>query len=200
MAPDSNSVVRIVCAVNRHYVTPLVVMLMSLKEHLRAGASCELYLIHSGIPESSLALVASILKTHPVCLSAELLAGAPRVRRYPPEASVPLLLPDVLPPDLERVLFLDADLLVLGDVTELWETPMDGHVVAAAADAAVPLCSGPRGVKGWRRMGIPDNAPYFNCGVLLIHLGRWRERDITRRAFRYFEETASPSTSFIRKP
>ncbi len=93
---------------------------------------------------------------------------------------------------VERVLFLDADLLVMRDVAELWETPLDERVLAAAPDAAVPLCSAPRGVKGWQALGIPHDAAYFNCGVLLIHLGRWRERNVTQRALRYFENTREP--------
>jgi lipopolysaccharide biosynthesis glycosyltransferase len=192
LAQDPSSVVRIACAINRHYVTPLVVMLMSLRQHLRPGVCCELYLVHSGIPEASLAVVSSILKTHSILLSPQMLAEAPRVRHYPPEASAPLLLPQVLPSDLKRVLFLDADMLVLGDIAELWATPLDGHVVAAADDAAVPLCSGPRGVKGWQALGIPEDTPYFNCGVLLMDLGLWRERAVTLRALRYFEDTREP--------
>ncbi|MBN9660361.1 MAG: glycosyltransferase family 8 protein [Acidobacteria bacterium] len=191
-AQDPSPVIPIVCAVNRHYVTPLVVMLSSLKQHLRHGAACELYLVHSGIPDATLGVISSILKTHSILLTPGLLAKAPRVRHYPPEASSPLLLPEVLPSSLERVLFLDADMLVLGDIAELWATPLEGHVLAAAADAAVPLCSSPRGVKDWRALGIQRDTPYFNCGVLLIHLGRWRERAVTQRALRYFEYTREP--------
>ena len=184
--------VRIACAVNRSYLLPLAVMLRSLQAHLRPQYKCELYLLHTGIPDQSLAVIPSTIETHSILLSKEQMSGAPRAARFPHEASAPLLLPDLLPPAVERVLFLDADLLVMRDVAELWETPLDGRVVGAVGDAAVPQCAGSRGVKGWQALGLPPDAAYFNCGVLLIHLGRWRERHVTGRALRYLETTREP--------
>jgi len=186
------SIVPIACAVDQSYVLPLAVMLESLKQHLRPSLHAELYLIHTGIPQSSLAAISSIIETHSIMLSEEQLNAAPRDPRFPREAAVPLLLPEILPAALERVLFLDADMLVLRDLAYLWETPLDQHVVAAVADSAVPLCSAPRGVKGWQAMGIPRDAPYFNAGVLMIHLSRWRQREVTRRSHQYLEATREP--------
>jgi lipopolysaccharide biosynthesis glycosyltransferase len=189
---DSTSVVSLACAANGSYILPLAVMLESLKRNLRPGLRPELYLIHAGIPRSGLEAISSIVETHSIALSEAQLAEAPRSSRFPREASAPLLLPGLLPGALEKVLFLDADMLVLRDAGELWETPLDQNVLAAVQDAAVPRCSAPRGVKGWQELGIPPEAQYFNCGMLLIHLERWRERDVTRRARRYLETTRGP--------
>jgi lipopolysaccharide biosynthesis glycosyltransferase len=186
------SVIHIACAVNRSYVLPLAVLLESIKQHLRADFRPQLYLIHTGIPKSSLDVISSIIETHSIILSEEQLSAAPQAPPFPREASAPLLLPELLPPALERILFLDADMLVLDDLAKLWETPLDQHVLAGAVDVAVPLCSAPRGVKGWPALGIPPDTPYFNCGVLLIHLGRWREREVTRRAHQYLKTTSEP--------
>jgi lipopolysaccharide biosynthesis glycosyltransferase len=187
-----SSSIPIACAVNRSYVLPLAVMLESLKQCLRPPLHAELYLIHAGIPQSSLTAISSIIETHSIVLSEAQLNAAPRDPRFPREAAVPLLLPELLPGALERVLFLDADMLVLGDLANLWETPLDQHVVAAVADSAVPLCSSARGVKGWQALGIPGDAAYFNGGVLMIHLGRWRQREVTRRAHQYLGATQEP--------
>ena len=81
---------------------------------------------------------------------------------------------------------------MLEDLASLWETPLDQRALAAVPDAAVPRCSACRGVKGWRELGIPESAAYFNGGVLLIHLERWRERGVTRRAQHYFDVTRGP--------
>ncbi|OCH85037.1 glycosyl transferase [Obba rivulosa] len=68
----------------------------------------------------------------------------------------------VLP--VERVLYLDADVLVRASVRELWETDLCGNPVAAAQDVGFPM--GHRGIQG---------APYFNAGVLLMNLALIRE-------------------------
>lgn len=43
---------------------------------------------------------------------------------FPAEASFPLLLAELLPSDLERVLFLDADTMVMDDIGRLWDLPL----------------------------------------------------------------------------
>lgn len=186
----SPEVVRIASAVNESYILPLAVMVESIRQNLSTAARVELYLIHGGIEQSSIQAISSLVETRAILLAEEQLAAAPRDPRFPSEAAIPLLLAEVMPASIDRVLFLDADTLVLGDLAELWETLLDGHVVGAVADAAVPLCSDMRGVKGWQRMGIPHNAPYFNCGVLLIDIQRWRAREVTKRARQYLECTA----------
>ena len=182
----------IACAVNRAYVLPLAVMLESLRLRLRPDVRPVLYLLHSVLSRQVVEMLGSLVETHAIVPSDAQLAAAPHDARLPREASFPLLLPEVLPRHLERILFLDADLLVLEDLVKLWETPLDRSVLAATPDAAVPRCSAPRGVKGWKARGIPPSAPYFNGGVLLIHLERWRERGVTRRVQEYFSATREP--------
>lgn len=182
----------IVCAINQAYALPLAVMMESLKEHLRQDVRPVLYLMHAGLSDGTLAALGTIVETHPIVPSAAQLAAAPSDAHFPREASFPLLMPELLPESLDRVLFMDADMLVLDDVMPLWDTPLEGHVLAAAVDGAVPRCSAPRGVKGWRARGIPADAPYFNCGLLLADLGRWRQRDVTRSALQYMRVTREP--------
>jgi lipopolysaccharide biosynthesis glycosyltransferase len=186
------SVLPIACAINERYLLPLSVMLESVKRRLRPAFQPVLYLVHTGIPQACLDIVSSIVETRPIVPSAAQLAAAPSNARLSPEASFPLLLADLLPRTLERVLFLDADLLALDDLVKLWETPLERHVLAAAPDGAVPFCSSARGVREWRTLGIPPDAPYFNSGVLVIHLERWRERRVTRRVRQVLESGREP--------
>ncbi|KAI0637646.1 glycosyl transferase [Trametes polyzona] len=64
---------------------------------------------------------------------------------------------------VERVLYLDADVLVRGDLKELWNTDLQGHPLAAVPDVGYPM-----GHDGMKR------APYFNAGVLLMDLAAIR--------------------------
>lgn len=184
-----DSTVRIACSVSHEYLLPLAVVLHSLIERLRPGAAAKLYLIHEGFPPETIDLIGSIVETEAVVASPEQIAAAPHRGRFPRQAAYPILLPELLPSSVERVLFLDVDLLVMDDVSELWETDLEDHVFGAAPDGAVPKCSAARGVKGWRELGIPEHSAYFNCGVLLIDLPRWRERELTPRIHDYLRKT-----------
>jgi lipopolysaccharide biosynthesis glycosyltransferase len=98
---------------------------------------------------------------------------------------------------VERVLFLDADVLVLDDPTCLLEVDLGGRAVGAAVDGAITLCSAPRGVRAWPERGIPAYAPYFNAGVMVVSLREWREREIGARALRYLATTGAGGGGFL---
>ncbi len=119
----------IACAINSDYVLPLLVMLTSLKEHLRPSYQPVLYLIHQGVSDDLLAIISRLVETRSIVPSPESVAAIPRHANFPPEAAYPLLLPELLPETLDRILFLDADLLVLDDLAQLWETSIGERVL-----------------------------------------------------------------------
>lgn len=91
-----------------------------------------------------------------------------------------LLLPHLLPQSIERVLYLDADTIVRRSLAELFETPLGGRSTAAAPD---PYDEDLR-----KQTGLPR---YFNSGVLLMDLARWRAQDIGRRCLIFAHEQRS---------
>lgn len=160
-------------------------MLDSLARHLAPAFHPVLHLVNRGLTHEQLVTLASIVETRSIALTPAHLSKMPRHRRFPCEAAIPLLLAELLPADVSKVLFLDPDILVLEDLGLLWQTPLDGHVLAAVTDQAIPTCGSPRGVKNTQSLGIPRDAPYFNAGVMLIDLDHWRETNVTGRALEY---------------
>lgn len=73
-----------------------------------------------------------------------------------------------------RVLYLDADIVCLGDISELAILDMQGAVVAAAPDVDQDVRN--------RDAGLPLTNDYFNAGVLLIDRDRWESEDVTARS------------------
>ncbi|KAF8547596.1 nucleotide-diphospho-sugar transferase [Imleria badia] len=63
----------------------------------------------------------------------------------------------------ERLIYLDADILVRKDLRDLWNTDLEGHPIAAARDVVMPM--------GYA--GVP-RGEYFNSGVLLMDLVKVR--------------------------
>lgn len=85
------------------------------------------------------------------------------------------LLPETLP-DVNRLLYLDADTLTVSSVKELWDTPLQD-----AALAAVPNVVDPAIVGRLRTMGFPAEMTYFNSGVLLMDLDALRMANAGQR-------------------
>lgn len=86
-----------------------------------------------------------------------------------------LLIPELL--DVPRVVYLDADLIVCGDLRELFAVDLNGAALAAVCDASLD----PRAFA--RNFGFPElDARYFNAGVLVMDLERLRRDRFQERA------------------
>jgi lipopolysaccharide biosynthesis glycosyltransferase len=93
--------------------------------------------------------------------------GTKRImKRISAAAYYRLLIPDLLK-DLERCIYLDCDVIALGDLAELWDTINPNTSVAAVCDCYIHGT----GMKKFEVIKC-----YFNSGVLLMNLRLWRER------------------------
>mgnify|MGYP004517425305 CR=1 FL=1 len=77
-----------------------------------------------------------------------------------------LYLDQILPSHVKRVLYLDCDVLVMDDLSELWNIDLNGKVMAAVADCL--------GESYYKMLGLSDTARYCNSGVQLQDLEAWR--------------------------
>jgi lipopolysaccharide biosynthesis glycosyltransferase len=117
---------------------------------------------------------------------------------YLPKAALyRLRITELLPDDVERVIFLDTDVVVRGPLVELSQTDLDGALLGAVRDAVYPWAGSPQCLD-WRALGVPPDTPYFNSGVMLIPLEHWRSTGVGPRAlellgahvFRYGDQCA----------
>ncbi|WP_018931030.1 glycosyltransferase family 8 protein [Gracilibacillus lacisalsi] len=66
----------------------------------------------------------------------------------------------------EKVLFLDSDIVFNDSIHKLWDTKVDDYVLAATP---VP------NFNRHEELGLSESSPYFNSGVMVINLTKWRE-------------------------
>ena len=97
-----------------------------------------------------------------------------------------LFLQDILPTDIEKVLYLDGDIIVTGNINDLWETNIEGKLVAATSDEVNGYAD------YYARFGFPSDHVYFNAGVLLINMKEWRNADIKKQAFDFLANPNRP--------
>lgn len=84
--------------------------------------------------------------------------------------------------EMDRVIYLDSDLIVNCSLMELWSMSMNGNVIGAVSDCEVEWCFEKEFLKG---LGIPGNAFYLNGGVMLMDLKAWREQGTTERSVQF---------------
>jgi lipopolysaccharide biosynthesis glycosyltransferase len=92
-----------------------------------------------------------------------------------------LLIPDLLPAGVRRAVYLDGDLLVKSDISPLFELDLEDAPIAAVRDFAIG--STDHELARVRDPVVPR--PYFNTGVLVMDLPRWREAGLAERVLAY---------------
>jgi len=94
------------------------------------------------------------------------------------------LVPHILEDTVSKILYLDADILVLDDLRPLWETDLEGALMGAVLDRVDPKLK--RNESGFD--DVPRVRDYFNAGVLLIDLDLWRKDRISEKALEYLRQ------------
>ncbi len=79
-------------------------------------------------------------------------------------------------PEYDKILYLDCDLIVKGDISELYNIVLGENVLGAVPDQYVRSTSEFR-LYAEKAVGV-DPDTYFNAGVLVISLNKFREKGI----------------------
>ncbi|WP_216910940.1 glycosyltransferase family 8 protein [Synechococcus sp. CCY 0621] len=160
----------IVCTFDDNYLPHVATMLTTLRTsnpHHRLDVS----LIHLGrsLKDASMLYqyVASIIdRVSLIQLDGTVFRDLPLTGYLTAAAYARLALPDVLPAGLDRVLYLDPDIAVVGDLQPLYESDLKGYPLGAVPDYYEHQES--------RRLCLRPGSGYFNSGVLLVDLQAWR--------------------------
>jgi lipopolysaccharide biosynthesis glycosyltransferase len=153
-------------------------MLQSLWEH-NPAPSLSVFLIVDHVDAATLAATVSHLHQLLPSLSilrasAEPLLGFPVSGHATIATYFRLLLPSLLPQSVERVLFIDSDTTVTASLTPLWNLDLQGKALAAVPEHRISCLD--------HGYNYPD---YFNAGVMVADLTRWRESNLLERGRQY---------------
>ena len=97
---------------------------------------------------------------------------------YSKETYYRIFIPNLFP-EYEKVLYLDCDITVVGDVSELYNTQIHGYYVGAVQEEVMQTFE-VFGNYVEKADGI-NRKNYFNAGILLINCRRWRNKLIAER-------------------
>jgi lipopolysaccharide biosynthesis glycosyltransferase len=173
-----DSVIHVAMAADRGYKRQLAVSLSSLARTQPPG-TCAVTVLHEGISRRDRDRIAACVTSSLELAWIEIDPRPVKNLHSAPNSSASffrMMLPDLLP-DLDRIIYLDCDIVVCSPLTELWQCKMGDAIVGAVRDAVSPWAAG-QFMTHWRDLGLPPDAPYFNSGVLIIPLSVWRKEGV----------------------
>lgn len=163
----------ILVTLDRNYLKVLSVMLYSLSQSDPEGVYT-VYVVNNTLTEEDFASLSALLpRTELVNVQVpeDLLQNTPVSDRYPTEMYYRLFAARYLPQQLERILYLDPDLVVLHSLRSLYQIDFDGKLFAAASH----IESRTFRELNRRRLHLSEHAKYLNSGVMMMNLALLRK-------------------------
>lgn len=180
----------IVVATDSHYTILLAALIKSIEETLQAGQKIDVYVIDDHIKAKAKdKLQQSINPTITKLIFKPVEDIIPKgislpldKSTYPLTIYLRLFIPSFIPKEVEKVLYLDVDMIVRSDLAELFATDLTGKIMAGVQDPRILTFDNSwGGVKNYQELGIPGDTHYFNSGLLLMDAQKWRENRIAER-------------------
>ena len=146
-------IIDVAVCLNEEFIVGFVVTIRSLLQNLKSGFKPNVFLIHRQLPVQTIEEISNFLFENGIQynwieINTDELHGLITVGHLDLETYFRLLLPKLIPPCISKVLYLDCDLLVTDDVSELWELPIKGKKIAISE--------------------------HWNAGVMIMNLDEWR--------------------------
>lgn len=178
-------------AINRKFTELLCNCVRSIVRN--GGAEhYDAYILHSDLEQADMARVrqeaGTIMACHFISIDESMFQGFPETGRYPKQIYYRLAAPLLLPGDLDRILYLDVDLVVINPLSELYNMDFDGNYYVGCSHVRSFLTK-----FNQLRLGVEDDVPYINTGVMLLNLPALRQsvsteqiRDIAQKKMHTF--------------
>lgn len=101
-----------------------------------------------------------------------------KMNRFSRVTYLRLIMPKVLKDIADKFIYMDADMICLGNINELFNINLQGKPLAAVSDS-------PGAVEYRTKFLKMKNGKYFNDGIMLIDINEWEKERITEKAFSY---------------
>ncbi|MCG3266948.1 glycosyltransferase family 8 protein [Yoonia sp. I 8.24] len=182
-----NQIIALLASADENYAVPMAVALHSALFHLSKTARAEVFIADSGITPATKARCAKTLRAaHP---NMDLHWYRPDLSEFAgidgghlTEATFSrIFVSEIVPEDIDRVLYIDCDVVVGDDISKLWDIDMTGTAFMCALDG--PGDTFDMYIRDkFPEVIAPPETPYFNSGVMLVNLPEWRRREIMIKA------------------
>ncbi len=172
-----------------NYAAFLATTIISILKNAAPEDELRFHIVDGGLKASDKEKIEELKKTRPF----ELRFYTPDLSQYLPRllgatgTAFPLLVNSrlfaarFLPNSINKIIYMDVDVVVLKSLRDFWNLPVEGKFCAAVPDRYMRE-SHPQ------EIGLANDGRYFNSGVLLINLKKWRDEDAVERFFEIFAE------------
>lgn len=180
--------IRVVSSCNDAFAAPVSALFVSILENANHSTSnFNFYVIDDEISIANKRLMRETIKEyeatlHFLTIDKKYFSDAVESDRIPETAYYRIAIPELFKKkDIDKILYLDCDMIALTDISALWKLDLTDNILAAVEDAGFH--------HRLEKMDVAcDSAKYFNSGFMLINVQKWLAEDVTNRVLKYIHD------------
>lgn len=175
--------IEILLCTDENYAPYCAVVISSIIQNSKNSKELNFYILTPGLKTNTERLLSDMVSSYGANI--DILTVSTKefdsldLKRFGLGSILRLFMHRYLPKNCEKVIYLDCDLLILDNISDLYSIDLENRLLGAVTD----LCS-PR---EYDRRFKSINYEYFNTGVLLVDLNKWASSGIGERAFAYLK-------------
>lgn len=165
----------ILVAVNRNYISKLKVLIESIRFNNKV--KLDVFLFHSELLDEDIDELNQFIsknnrsELHAIRVDAKIFSGINiDIPGLSIETYYRLMASELLPSNIDRILYLDVDIIVDGSLYEFYNIDFEDKVAVVCEDTIASFRDDIR-----TRIGLSKEGKYFNAGVILFNMNKWRE-------------------------
>lgn len=194
MLADNPIIVVVAC--DNHYMPLLAALMKSIEVNHKTSEHIEFYILDDGIYQKNksklIQSVSSAVYTIHWVAKKKAIPDGMNIpydnSSYPLIIHMRMFIPYFIPPEYEKVIYMDVDMVVNDDISNLWQTDMGEFTIAAVSDVRIREFGNNQAVQNYKQLGFDARTKYFNTGILLMNTSTWREQDLTSKVFKCIEK------------
>lgn len=180
----------LVIVTDEHYIIHLAALLKSIECNHKTGERIAVYVISDNVKLSSRERLHKSIDqdmfnitwikmedTIPIGVTLPLDRTS-----YPITIYLRLFIQYIVPPDTQKALFLDVDMLMLSEISTLYNQDLGDKVVAAVQDPRLLTFDNSwGGILNYRELGFAPDTKYFNTGLIIFDIPKWKQKNLTQK-------------------
>ena len=155
--------IHIILCTDEHYIIPCGITIFSICYHNKQH-NLHFHILAEEVSDRRKAELETMIKNsgQNICfykIKETLLKNVPVNNRFRTSIYYRLLMANILPSNINKILYLDSDIIVRGDIEELWEYDISNYALGAVLDQS---CDD---IRNSNRIGLPPLSDYYNSGT-----------------------------------
>jgi len=190
--------INLVCVSDNHYVVLMAGLLKSIEVNHLTEEKINVYIVEDGIKRINKKKLIESLNSNKIKINWIKINDAIPTNfklpvdqsSYPKNIHVRIFIPHFMTENVKRVIYMDVDMIVLKDISELWKMDIGNNTIAAVQDSISPQCQTETdgGIDNYLQLGLTADTKLFNSGLIIMDVEKWMKDEMSKNVIDIIEE------------